>query len=75
MKKIAKIQRVERGFVLTLPEEMFAGLGLGAGDDIVAESTGNTIELSAAAPDFERQMELAEEIMDEYAEALAELAR
>ncbi len=75
MKKITKIERVERGFVVTLPEEMFAGLGLGAGDEVVVETTGNTIELSAPAPDFERQMALADEIMDEYAEALAELAR
>jgi hypothetical protein len=42
---------------------------------VIAETTGNTIELSAPAPDFERQMALADEIMNEYAEALAELAR
>ena len=75
MKKITKIERATQGFIVTLPEEMFAGLGLGAGDEIVVETAGNTIELSAPTPDFERQMQLAEEIMDEYAEALAELAR
>ena len=75
MKKIAKIERIERGFVVTLPEEMLSGLGLGAGDDVILESTGTAIELTAASPDVERALEIARRGAKKYRNALAELAK
>jgi putative addiction module antidote len=73
--KTITIRRVGNGLSVILPAEMFAELGLSEGDEIVAKAGEGVIALSAAEPSFQRQMELAEEIMDEYAETLAELAK
>ena len=77
MKKITRIERATQGFIVTLPEEMFAGLGLGDGDEIVVETAGNTIELSAPAPapDVERALKIARKGARKYRNALAELAK
>lgn len=69
------IRRIGKELFVPVSEEALAALGLGEGDEIVARARENVVELSAPAADFSRQMKLADEIMDEYAEALAELAQ
>lgn len=69
------IRRIGKELFVPVPKEALAALGLGEGDEIVAKSRDGVVELSAPSADFSRQMKLADEIMDEYAEALAELAQ
>lgn len=69
-----KIRRIGDALVVAVSEEMLAGLGLREGDEGVARAGDRVIELSAVAPGHERLMRLAEKIMDQYDEALAELA-
>ena len=71
-----KIRKVGNSLGVILPKEMLAELGLGEGDEVVATKQGaKSFNLSVPEPEFARQMELAREIMEEYRDALAELAK
>jgi putative addiction module antidote len=71
-----KVRRIGNSLGVVLPKELLTRLGVAEGDElIVTDSLGRELHLSPADEDFERQMRAAEEIMDRYRNALAELAR
>ena len=57
-----------------LPKEILARLRVGKGDTLSVTETPNGIELSVYDPDFERDMELAEQIIRDNRNALKKLA-
>jgi putative addiction module antidote len=62
------------GFIL--PRELMQRLELKRGQQLhVVELAGGGFQVLPYDPDFQRTMELAEEIMDEYRDTLAELAK
>lgn len=74
--KPLKIRKVGNSLGLILPKEMLDELGLGEGDEVLAAKEGHKA-FSITVPDdrHDEMMALADEIMEEYSEALAELAK
>lgn len=58
-----------------LPQELLSKLKLSPGDTLYASETENEIALTAHDPEFEAQMELAEEIMSRNVVLLRKLAK
>ena len=62
------------GFIL--PRELMQRLDLKRGQQLhIVELAGGGFQVLPYDPDFQKTMELAEEIMDEYRDTLTELAK
>lgn len=70
-----KIRRIGNSAGVVLPKELLVQLGTDVGGTLSVTRTPRGIELSAAQPDFDRQMEAAREVMVRYRDALRELAK
>lgn len=70
-----KICRVGDELAVMLPPEWIAEANLGEGDELVASVSKGALNLSTPDSQHEWMMRLAREGMDEYREALAELAK
>ena len=71
-----KVRKIGNSLGVVLPKETLARLGVGEGDELIVTNTPDgELRLTAPDEDFERQMLAAEEIMDRYKDALAELAK
>lgn len=73
--KSVKICRVGDELAAILPKEWIAEAKLGEGDELVASVSEGALNLATADSHHEWIMGLAREGMDEYREALAELAK
>jgi putative addiction module antidote len=71
-----EIKRIGNSDGLILPKELMQRLDLKRGQELhVTELAGGGLQLLPYDPDFERTMEIADEIMDEYRDTLATLAK
>ncbi len=71
-----EIKKIGNSEGLILPKELMQRLDLKRGQELhVTELAGGGLQLLPYDPDFERTMELAEEVMDEYRDTLATLAK
>jgi putative addiction module antidote len=71
-----EIKRVGNSDGLILPRELMQRLDLKRGQQLhVTELAGGGLQLLPYDPDFEKTMQAADEIMDEYRDTLAELAK
>jgi putative addiction module antidote len=70
-----KVTQVGNSLGVVLPKEVVDRLGIARGHQLTLSVTANGIELSPFDPEFEEQMRLAEEIMDQYRDTLRELAK
>ena len=70
-----KVTQVGNSLGIVLPKEIAERLGITRGQRISLSETANGIELSPFDPEFERQVRIAEEIMDRYRDTLRELAK
>jgi putative addiction module antidote len=70
-----KITTVGNSTGIILPKEALAKLNVAKGDHIYLTESPSGFLITAYNPDFERQMKLAEEVMDEYKDTLRELAK
>ena len=71
-----KIRRIGNSLGVVLPKDVLVRLGVGEGDELILTDTpARKVSLEPVDEDFERQMRAAEEIMDRYRNALAELAK
>ena len=71
-----KVRKIGNSLGVVLPKELLAQLGVSEGDElVVTKSPGRSVNVSAPDADFERQLRAAEDIMDRYRNALAELAK
>ena len=79
MRKLAmkiEIKKIGNSDGLILPRELMQRLDLKRGQQLhVTELAGGGFQALPYDPDFERTMEIAEEIMDEYRDTLATLAK
>jgi putative addiction module antidote len=71
-----QVRKIGNSVGLILPKETAARLNLKEGDRLfVAEQPGGGFVLTPHDPDFEKAMEIADEIMDKYRDTLAALAK
>jgi putative addiction module antidote len=70
-----KVTQVGNSLGIVLPKEIVERLGITRGQRLSLSETANGIELSPFDPEFERQVRIAEEIMDRYRDTLRELAK
>jgi putative addiction module antidote len=71
-----EIKRVGNSDGLILPRELMQRLDLKRGQQLhIVELAGGGFQVLPYDPDFEKTMEIADEIMDEYKDTLAALAK
>ena len=70
-----KLRRIGDEVLLVLPEEWVRETGLGEGDQVVMRMADGELIVSTSDDRHELLMRYAREGMDEYKEALAELAK
>ena len=70
-----KVTQIGNSLGVVLPKEIVERLGITRGQRLSLSQTVNGIELSPFDPEFERQMLIAEELMDRYRDTLRELAK
>lgn len=70
-----KITKVGNSAAIILPKELLAQLRVALGDTLYATEAPYGIHLSAADPDFEAQMTVAEEVMRKDRDILRVLAK
>ena len=71
-----EIKKIGNSDALILPKELMQRLDLKRGQVLhVTELAGGGLQLLPYDPDFEKTIEIADEVMDEYRDALAVLAK
>ena len=70
-----KITRIGNSAGLILPKELLTRLRVGPGDAVYLTEAPDGLRLTAANPEFEAQMDLAEQIMREDRDILRALAK
>ena len=71
-----EIKKIGNSDGLILPKELMQRLDLKRGQQLhVNELPGGGLQLLPYDPDFEKTMEIADEVMDEYRDTLAVLAK
>lgn len=71
-----EIKKIGNSTGLILPKELLARLGLSQGDSVyVTELQGGDIRLTQYDPEFEKTMEVMDDLMDEYRDTLKTLAK
>ena len=70
-----KIKKIGNSAGVILPKEVLARLRVGLGDSVYLTETPDGVRLTAANPDFEAKMALAEKIMREDRDILRVLAK
>jgi putative addiction module antidote len=71
-----EIKKIGNSDGLILPRELMQRLDLRRGQQLhVTELAGGGFQALPYDPDFEKTMDIAEEIMDEYRDTLATLAK
>ncbi len=71
-----EIKKIGNSDGLILPRELMQRLDLKRGQVLhITELAGGGLQLLPYDPDFEKTMEIADEVMDEYRDTLATLAK
>ena len=71
-----EIKKIGNSDGLILPRELMQRLDLKRGQELhVTELAGGGLQLLPYDPDFEKTVEIANEVMDEYRDTLAVLAK
>jgi putative addiction module antidote len=70
-----KIRKIGNSAGVVLPKELLARLRVAPGDTIYATEAPDGVRLTAANPDFEAKMKIAERIMREDRDILRVLAK
>jgi putative addiction module antidote len=70
-----KLTSIGNSVGIVLPKEVLTRLRVGKGDTLSIVETVGGVTLSPFDPEFERQMDLAEEIMREDRDVLRKLAQ
>jgi putative addiction module antidote len=75
MNKPLKIVKIGNSAGVILPKEILARLRVGLGDNLFLTERPEGFTVTASSPDFEKRMELAEQIMREDRDILHVLAQ
>ena len=75
MNKALKITKIGNSAGIVLPKEVLARLRVGPGDTLHLSEAPDGVRLTAADPEFQKQMEVAERIMRRDRNVLRALAK
>lgn len=75
MNTALKVKKIGNSAGVILPKELLARLRVGPGDTVYVTEAADGIRLTAANPDFEAKMAVAEKIMREDRDILRVLAK
>ena len=70
-----KLTAIGNSVGLILPKEVLARLGVGKGDTLFAVETDGGLRLTTSDPEFEKQMEVARQVMKKRRTVLRALAK
>jgi putative addiction module antidote len=70
-----KITQIGNSLGVILPKEVLARLKVSKGDSVYLTETPDGVALSPYDPDFEEQLELGREFMNEYRDTFRALAK
>ncbi|MDQ2804876.1 MAG: AbrB/MazE/SpoVT family DNA-binding domain-containing protein [Pseudomonadota bacterium] len=70
-----KLTGIGNSVGVVLPKELLTKLGLQKGDTLYAVETPDGLRLTAADPEFERQMQVARRQMKKWRNVMRELAK
>ena len=70
-----KLTAIGNSVGVILPKEVLARLGVGKGDTLFAVETDGGLRLTTSDPDFEKQMEVARQVMKKRRTVLRALAK
>jgi len=70
-----KVRSVGNSLGIVLPKELVARLRVAKGDLLFVQETVGGIQLTPYDPEFERQMEIAKQVMREDRDALRALSK
>jgi putative addiction module antidote len=71
----SKVTTIGSSVGIVLPKSIQTKLRVKKGDTITFIETPKGVEITAFDPEFEEQMEMARKVMDDYRNALDELAK
>ena len=75
MNKVAKLVPVGNSTGVIIPRDLLAASGLNQGDEVILKASAGRLEVEASTDDFDRQMDIAREVMKRRFKALRELAK
>jgi putative addiction module antidote len=75
MNKTAKLVPVGNSTGVIIPRDVLAASGFVQGDEVTITAKPGRLEIETRTEDFERQMEIARDVMKRRFKALRELAR
>jgi len=75
MNKSAKLVPVGNSTGVIIPRDVLAASGLVQGEEVIITATAGRLEIEAKTDDFDRQMEIARDVMKRRFKALRELAK
>ena len=70
-----KVMQIGNSHGVVLPKEVLARLNIEKGDTLYLSDTPYGVRLTTQDAEFEHQMKLAKQVMRQYRDALAELAK
>ena len=70
-----KIRKIGNSYGVVLPKETLASLRVKEGDTLTATESPNGLNLTASNPDFDKTMQVFEDLSQRYRNALRELAK
>ena len=70
-----KVRKIGNSFGVVLPKEALARLNVEDGDQLYITDAPDGFRITAADPEFAKQMKIAEKGMKRYRNALRELAK
>jgi antitoxin component of MazEF toxin-antitoxin module len=75
MNKTTKLVPVGNSTGVIIPRDVLAASGFAQGEEVVIKATAGRLEIEAKTDDFDRQMEIARDVMKRRFRALRELAK
>jgi putative addiction module antidote len=71
-----KIRKIGNSYGMILSKEVLQELNVEEGATVyITESSGNSVKLTSAKPDFKAMMDIVDQGIKEYPNALSELAK
>jgi putative addiction module antidote len=73
--KVVKLRQIGNSVGVVIPKELLSRLRVEAGDDLHIVETAEGIQLQRYDPDFDEDLEIIDDLMSSYKNALRELAK
>ncbi len=75
MNKSTKLVSVGNSTGVVIPRDLLVASGFAVGEEVVIKASPGKLEIEAKADNFDRQMEIARDVMRRRFKALRELAK